>query len=274
VVGVVCHEHIGPQREWTTRDRDFASSVADLLAVLLEQATRLDLEAALVEQRARLARAERMDALGRFGAGLAHDFNNVLTSMMLRIESLKESCQGDATVSTELDELQIEAARGSRLVKQLLTFAKADRCAPRPVDLVQVMRDSVPMLDSLLRGSWTLLTNVPAESLVVHADRAQLEQVVMNLVVNARDAMPQGGQVHVVLEGSDDSVSITITDHGVGIDARTREHIFEPFFTTKSHGTGLGLSTVHSIVQQNGGTIEVISVPGGGTTFTINLPRG
>jgi len=273
VVGVVCHEHVGSAREWTPRDRDFVASVADLLAVLLEQATRLDLEAALVAQRERLARAEKMDALGRFGAGLAHDFNNVLTSMMLRMEGLKQLREEDAELSAELSELLSEAAHGSRLVRQLLTFAKADVCVPRPFDLGLVLRESESMLGSLLRGPWSLELQTPQTPLVVHADRGQLEQILMNLVVNARDAMPAGGLVRVQLTADGDNVVLSISDSGVGMDETTKRHIFEPFFTTKMHGTGLGLATVHSILQQNGGTVEVESAPGRGTTFIVKLPR-
>lgn len=273
VVGVVCHEHVGPMREWTARERDFAGSVADMLAVLLEQATRLDVEAALVAQRERLARAEKMDALGRFGAGLAHDFNNVLTSIMLRIDALQQSYGGDAALMREVDALKEEAERGSRLVKQLLTFARADTPSPRPVDLSKVMHENIPMLESLLRGAWTLSSRCPTEALVVRADRAQLEQVILNLVINARDAMPEGGKVSVDLSGDDDTVTLRVSDHGPGIDDRTLAHIFEPFFTTKKHGSGLGLSTVHSIVQQNGGTIDVVSAADSGTAFTVRWPR-
>jgi two-component system cell cycle sensor histidine kinase/response regulator CckA len=273
IVGVVCHEHVGKAREWTSRDRDFAGSVADLLAVLLEQATRLDLEAALVLQRERLARAEKMDALGRFGAGLAHDFNNVLTSMMLRIEGLKLVRAQDAALGAELSELLSEAAHGSRLVRQLLTFAKADACEPRPCDVGLVLRESESMLSSLLRGSWRLNVSAPREPLVVHADRGQLEQILINLVVNARDAMPQGGAVDVRLTAEGEHVLLSVMDKGVGMDDSTQRHIFEPFFTTKRHGTGLGLPTVHSIVQQNGGSIEVNSAPAQGSRFTVRLPR-
>jgi signal transduction histidine kinase len=273
IVGVVCHEHVGPMREWTTRERDFAGSVADMLAVLLEQATRLDVEAALVAQRERLARTEKMDALGRFGAGLAHDFNNVLTSMMLRIDTLNEALAREPILAREMELLKDEAARGSRLVKQLLTFARADPCVARPIDLTQIMRDSIPLLESLLRGRWTFNPSLPPQALVVHADRGQLEQVILNLVLNARDAMPEGGRVDAVLAADDDTVTLTVSDHGVGIDDRTIKHIFEPFFTTKTHGTGLGLSTVHTIVQQNGGSIDVSSIPARGTAFTVRLPR-
>lgn len=273
IVGVVCHEHVGPMREWSVRERDFAGSVADILAVLLEQATRLDVEAALIAQRERLARAEKMDALGRFGAGLAHDFNNVLTSMMLRIDTLNDAFPHEPVLAREVELLKDEAARGSRLVKQLLTFARADNFVPRPIDLTQIMRDSIPLLESLLRGRWTLSPRVPPEPLVVHADRGQLEQVILNLVLNARDAMPEGGEVDAVLAADDDTVTLTVSDQGVGIDDRTIKHIFEPFFTTKTHGTGLGLSTVHTIVHQNGGTIDVASIPARGTAFTVRLPR-
>ncbi len=276
VVGVVRHEHTGAPREWTSRDRHFAAALADLVALLLEQATRLDVEAAMAEQRERLAKAERMAALSRMSAGVAHDFNNVLQAMMLKIESLRVDRPGDRELDEALGEVVESGQRGARLVQQLLTFAKAKNPAPRPVDLSRTLRELEPMLGTLVRGQATLSVHRPSGAVLVSVDPSQIEQVILNLVINARDASagsPQGDEVTLALSVEEDHALLTVTDQGAGMDAATRDRVFEPFFTTKAHGSGLGLSTVYSIVQQAGGTVSVESTEGRGSTFSVRLPR-
>ncbi|MES1186039.1 MAG: ATP-binding protein [Myxococcales bacterium] len=274
IVGVVRHEHTGSAREWTSRDRHFAGSVADLVAILLEQATRLDVEAALAAQRERLVKAERMEALSRMSAGVAHDFNNILTAMLLRVEALQLDHPNDPALVQGLGEVLEAGGRGARLVQQLLTFAKAKAPAPRPVDLARTLRDMEPMLTTLAQGKATLRVERSSSPALVNVDPSQLEQVILNLVVNARDASPNKNAevlVRLVLEA--EHVCLTVVDHGGGMDAATREQVFEPFFTTKEHGSGLGLSTVYSIVQQAGGNVTVESSEGHGSTFSVRLPR-
>lgn len=274
IVGVVRHEHTGSAREWTSRDRHFAGSVADLVAILLEQATRLDVEAALTAQRERLIKAERMAALSRMSAGVAHDFNNVLTAMLLRVEALRLDRPNDAALVEGLGEVLEAGARGARLVQQLLTFAKAKAPAPRPVDLTRTLRDMEPMLSTLAQGKAALRIERLALPALVSVDPSQLEQVILNLVINARDASSaNGGEVVVRLLLEAEHVCLTVVDHGAGMDAATQEQVFEPFFTTKDHGSGLGLSTVYSIVQQAGGNVTVESTEGQGSTFSVRLPR-
>jgi signal transduction histidine kinase len=264
VVGVVRHEHIGAPREWSSRDRNFAAAVADLVAVLLEQATRLDVEAALAEQRERIVKAERMEALSRMSAGVAHDFNNVLTAMMLKVEALRLERASDRELDQALREVLDSGQRGARLVQQLLTFAKAKAPAPRPVDLTRT---------TLVRGQATLRVSQPTTAVLVSVDPTQIEQVILNLVVNARDASTQqDAEVTVELALEPDHALLVVADQGAGMDPATRDQVFEPFFTTKSHGSGLGLSTVYSIVQQAGGTVTVESAEGRGTTFSVRLP--
>jgi two-component system, cell cycle sensor histidine kinase and response regulator CckA len=274
VVGVVRLEHTGAPREWTSRERHFAGSVADLIAVLLEQATRLDLEAALAAQRERLVKAEKMEALSRMSAGVAHDFNNILTAMMLRVETLRLDRPDDAELGQALREVVEAGERGARLVQQLLTFAKARVPAPRPVDLTRTLREMEPMLQTLSQAKALLRIERGSAPALVSVDPSQIEQVVLNLVVNARDASNRkGSEVSVALYVEAESVRLTVTDQGEGMDAATRDQVFEPFFTTKADGSGLGLSTVYSIVQQAGGSVSVESVAGRGSSFSVRLPR-
>lgn len=273
VVGVVRHEHTGSAREWTSRDRHFAGSVADLVAILLEQATRLDVEAALAAQRERLVKAERMEALSRMSAGVAHDFNNILGAIMLKVEALRLDRPNDAALVQGLGEVLEAGERGARLVQQLLTFAKAKAPTPRAVDLGRTLREMEPMLTTLTQGQAVLRVECPKSPALVNVDPSQLEQVILNLVVNARDASRQGAEVLVRLLLEAEHVCLTVVDHGEGMDAATREQVFEPFFTTKEQGSGLGLSTVYSIVQQAGGNVTVESTVDLGSTFSVRLPR-
>jgi two-component system cell cycle sensor histidine kinase/response regulator CckA len=274
IVGVVRHEHTGTPREWTSRDRHFAGSVADLVAILLEQATRLDVEAALAAQRERLVKAERMEALSRMSAGIAHDFNNILGAILLKVEALRLDHPKDAALVQGLGEVLEAGERGARLVQQLLTFAKAKTPAPRPVDLARTLRDMEPMLTTLAQSRATLRIERPTSPALVSVDPSQLEQVILNLVVNARDASPsKGAEVQVQVRLEAEHVCLTVVDHGAGMDVATQEQVFEPFFTTKEHGSGLGLSTVYSIVQQAGGNVTVESAEGHGSTFSVRLPR-
>lgn len=273
IVGVVRHEH-DADKQWSSRDRHFAGSVADLIAVLLEQATRLDVEAALVAQRERLIKAERMEALSRMSAGVAHDFNNVLTAMLLRTETLRLERPGDPELVQALNEVMDAGQRGARLVQQLLTFAKAKLPAPRPVDLSRTLRDMEPMLGTLTRETASLRIELPKTPALVSVDPSQIEQVIMNLVLNARDSgAARGAELLVRLALEDEAVLLEVVDRGAGMDASTLEQVFEPFFTTKDRGSGLGLSTVYSIVGQAGGSLSVDSNEGHGSTFSVRLPR-
>ncbi len=273
VVGIVRHQH-NAEKQWSSRDRHFAGSVADLVAVLLEQATRLNVEAALSAQRERLVKAERMEALSRMSAGVAHDFNNVLTAMLLKSEALRLEHIADKELAQGLSEVIDAGQRGARLVQQLLTFAKAKLPAPRPVDLTRTLREMEPMLGTLTQGKAKLRIERPSAPALVSVDPSQIEQVIMNLVLNARDSgAPEGSEVLVRLELEPESAHLSVVDRGAGMDESTLEQVFEPFFTTKEQGSGLGLSTVYSIVGQAGGSVSVESSEGGGSTFSVRLPR-
>lgn len=289
VIGVVCHEQTETPRAWTQRERDFAGSVADMVGALFEQAARLEAEAAHAHDR--LGRdlsleprpqRERFDALARLAAGMAHDFNNVLFAIRLLAESAKASSPERATALAE--QILEETGRGAGLVTQLLGVCRAQQRSPVPILLGEAVRRTEPLLRTLLDGRCRLEMDLAAaDGLWIRADATQLEQVLMNLVINARDAMAgpaaSGSDGVVTLRvargvGEDERQAvIEVKDTGVGISPVVAARIFEPFFSTKGEqGTGLGLATVHGIVEQNGGTITVESMPGRGATFRICWP--
>ncbi|MDE3215722.1 MAG: PAS domain S-box protein [Gemmatimonadota bacterium] len=234
--------------------------------------------------------AQRMEAIGRLAGGIAHDFNNLLTVIMTTTELLMSWQPGDPPPTGELDEVYRAARRGADLTRQLLAFGRRQVLAMRPLSVGALVLDMEGMLRRLLGEDVQLRVVASAEPDIVRADQSQLEQVLMNLVVNARDAMPEGGQIVVetgpveLAQGEMAGhpamapgayVRIAVSDTGTGIPPDAMEHLFEPFFTTKpkDKGTGLGLATVYGIVKQLGGYVWPYSEPGQGTTFKIFLPR-
>jgi signal transduction histidine kinase len=194
--------------------------------------------------------------------------------MLLRVETLRLDRPSDAELRQALGEVLEAGERGARLVQQLLTFAKAKIPTPRPVDMSRTLRDMSPMLHTLTQGKAQLRIEAGASPALINVDPSQLEQVILNLVVNARDASDSdAADVLVRLTLESEHACLTVIDNGAGMDAATREQVFEPFFTTKEHGSGLGLSTVYSIVQQAGGHVTVESTEGRGSTFSVRLPR-
>jgi len=239
---------------------------------------------------AQLRQAQKMQAIGQLAGGVAHDFNNLLTVIHGQVEILlRQSTENDA-LQVRLEEVQRAADRASTLTRQLLAFSRRQVLQSKVVDLNRVISHTSGMLARLITETIEL-TFVPApDAAFVLADPTQIEQVLMNLVVNARDAMPDGGKLtietaNVLLDAisarmlgvSDpgEYVLITVRDSGHGMDRQTQASIFEPFFTTKGtgEGTGLGLAMVYGVVKQSGGHIRVESEPGLGTTFRIYLPR-
>src|SRR5271168_356738 len=236
-----------------------------------------------------LRQSQKMEAVGRLAGGIAHDFNNLLMVISGYSEFLLERLGTEPALRGPAQEIASAAERASSLTRQLLAFSRKQMLAPRIVDLNIVATENLKMLTRMI-GEDIDLVIVPASDLwPVRADAGQIEQVIMNLAVNARDAMPSGGKLtietsnmaldeeyarfHAPLRPGD-YVMVAISDTGAGMDAETQSHIFEPFFTTKgTKGTGLGLSTVYGIVKQSGGYIWVYSEMGRGTTFKIYLPR-
>jgi PAS domain S-box-containing protein len=236
-----------------------------------------------------LRQSQKMEAVGRLAGGIAHDFNNLLMVISGYSEFLLDRLGPDPALRGPAQEIAGASQRASSLTRQLLAFSRKQMLAPKILDLNGVVTENLKMLTRVI-GEDIDLVMVPASSLgAVRADAGQIDQVIMNLAVNARDAMPSGGKLtietsnvsldeeyarfHAPLRAGE-YVMLSINDTGLGMDSETQSHIFEPFFTTKGpKGTGLGLSTVYGIVKQSGGYIWVYSEPGKGSTFKIYLPR-
>jgi signal transduction histidine kinase len=221
-----------------------------------------------LEQEAR--QSQKMEAVGQLAGGVAHDFNNLLTAIIGYADiAVMRDRGGD-----EITEIRRAADRAAELTQQLLAFSRRQIVQPKVVDLNDVVRETARLLERLLEDHITLTLELSREPLLTEIDPGQLDQVLVNLAVNARDAMEAGGALTIMTRNDGDAVTLAVCDTGVGMDAATKLRAFDPFFTTKEQGrgTGLGLSTVYGIVQQAGGTIEVDSAPGLGTTFVIGLP--
>jgi signal transduction histidine kinase len=235
-----------------------------------------------------LIESQKMEGIGRLAGGVAHDFNNLLTAI-LGYTDLLESQLGDENLKSDLREIRLAGERAAALTGQLLAFSRRQILQPRTLDLNSVVSNIEKMLLRLIGEDITMVTHLEPALGSVKADPGQLEQVIMNLAVNARDAMPEGGTLTLETANAalgPDFVAIhpgalagahavlTVADTGVGMSDEVRSHAFEPFFTTKERGkgTGLGLATAYGIVKQSGGYITVESEPGRGTSFRIYLP--
>ncbi len=239
---------------------------------------------------AQLARSQRMEAVGRLAGGVAHDFNNLLTIINGTADLLLGDLPQGDPLRADLMEITVAGSKAAALTRQLLTFSRKQLLQPVVVDLNEVVLDVIKMLRRVIGEDVQLVTTTQEDVALVKADPGQLEQVVMNLAINARDAMPGGGVLtletsHVTVDEAKaaalvvapgEYVKLTVADTGSGMDAAVLDRLFEPFFSTKltdGRGSGLGLSTVYGIVQQSGGAIAVESQVGSGSTFRVYLPR-
>ena len=267
---------IGPMRG---EDGEIEGSIA--VGIVVSDRVRLE---------AQLRHAQKMEAVGRLAGGVAHDFNNVLTAILGFAWVAQEEVPGDTPVASALQEIMAATRRASDLTKRLLVFSRQQVLQPRSLALNEVVQNSERLLQRLIGEDVVLRSRLPERPWQVRADPSQLEQVVMNLALNARDAMPYGGALtlevtHVRTSEQTPAadpgipagewVMLTVSDTGVGMDQTVLSRVFEPFFTTKApgRGTGLGLSTVYGIVTQSGGHVRVASEPGRGTTFRAYFPR-
>jgi PAS domain S-box-containing protein len=261
--------------------RSSSGDVEKLVIVNRDITERKDLEKQLLL-------SHKLEAIGRLSGGVAHDFNNLLGVILGYCEELQKHIPSDDPYREAVDEIQNAGKRAASLTQQLLAFSRKQVLEPQVLDLNTIVDEAGKMLERLI-GEGISLEIVPARQIgTVKADRSQIERVILNLAVNARDAMPQGGKL--IIEAADvelDETSQTlhpcdapgpyvmlkVTDTGCGMDTELQSHVFEPFFTTKEKGTGLGLATVYGVVKQSGGYISVESEKGKGTTFRIYLPR-
>jgi PAS domain S-box-containing protein len=277
-------EHVVAGAETQLFSCTFAAAPPDIVILHAENIT----ERSKLEEQ--LRQSQRMEAVGRLAGGIAHDFNNILSVILSYTEMCIEELKPGDPLRGDLDEVRNASIRAVALTRQLLAFSRKQVLQPQTIDLDQTVRSLEVMLRRLLGEDidLTLLTSTGPHG--VFADPGQIEQVVMNLVVNSRDAMPTGGKLTIETSTVEVDetfarqhlglapgpyVLLAVTDNGTGMDEATRAHIFEPFFTTKDQGkgTGLGLSMVFGIVHQSGGAIWVYSEVGHGTTFKIYLPR-
>jgi PAS domain S-box-containing protein len=263
--------------------RDAAGEVYGAICMALDITDRKQLE----EQ---FRQAQKMEAVGRLAGGIAHDFNNLLMVIQGYADLLTDRLASADPLRRNAEQIQTAAQRATSLTQQLLAFSRKQMLAPKILGVHSVVSDMEKILRRLIGEDIELRVSAAPDLWLVRADRSQIEQVIMNLAVNARDAMPTGGRLtietaNVELDGSfahsptvlapGKYVMLAVTDSGCGMDSKTQAHIFEPFFTTKEKGkgTGLGLATVYGIVKQSGGYIWVYSEVGRGTTFKIYLPR-
>jgi len=238
-------------------------------------AEREQAQKALSRSEEQLRQAQKMEAVGQLAGGVAHDFNNHMTAVRGFGELVLGQLEHDDPLRDDVEQIVRAGEQASAMTKQLLAFSRKQVLQPRVLDLNDVVRDSEKLLRRLIGEHIELRSDLERDLAPVEADQTQLEQVLVNLVVNARDAMPKGGKLTISTRNAGARVRLTVADTGVGMDAETQAHVFEPFFTTKGEGrgTGLGLSTVYGIVKQSGGDVSLESAPGAGTTIVVELPR-
>jgi two-component system cell cycle sensor histidine kinase/response regulator CckA len=286
---------VGAEVEWKRKDglpllvrlsgRGVPNTSGDLqeLEIIVEDVTE---RRALEKQ---LHQVRKFEAIGQLAGGIAHDFNNVIGAMMGWAELGSEQAPPDSRLSEYFKKIRTQAGRAAGLTRQLLAFARRQILEPQDIQLNTVVTDVLSLLEKVIGKDVEIRTSLAAELSPVRADASQIEQVLMNLCLNARDAMPSGGRLTIQTRNTnldDDAcrrtpglspgrhAELIVSDNGIGMDAKTREHIFEPFFTTKEpgKGTGLGLATVFGIIRQHGGFVSVDSAPNYGTTFRIYMP--
>jgi two-component system, cell cycle sensor histidine kinase and response regulator CckA len=282
IVGVVCHEHVGEPRVWSEAECGFAGAVADNIARLYSEHERHNAESALQAYQRHLMELNRMEAVGRMAAGIAHDFRGIIGAALGFAELIRRvpalPAQADEYAQRVIDALE----RGRNLTQQVMQFGKDDPVSPRVLDAGVLIENLSSMLRVLLGKDIRLSLQLDRTASRVFMDAAQLERAILNLVLNARDAMPQGGDITIELKdaliedegGPTTYVAISVSDTGSGMDEETKAQVFRPFFTTKGdQGTGLGLVIVEQIVTRCGGRIVMESQVDRGTTVHVYLPR-
>ncbi|MDD5260813.1 MAG: ATP-binding protein [Methylacidiphilales bacterium] len=283
VAGVVCCEHAGPARQWTADEQTFAIAIANVVSLFFTEGKRQEIE----EQ---FRQSQKMEGIGQLAGGVAHDFNNILAVIEMQSALLKRSGSLSSEQAEFADEISITVKRAAALTRQLLLFSRREVFQPSDVDLNESVTSTAKMLNRILAENVRMQIKLSSEPMLVHADAGMMDQILLNLAVNARDAMPDGGQLVIETSGVEfddfavaqspqartgSFVCLNVSDSGCGIPREILPRIFEPFFTTKDvgKGTGLGLATVFGIVQQHQGWINVYSEVNHGTSFRVYLPQ-
>ena len=276
----IAHETAQARLQELIEERTAALTTANR-ELLREIEERREAEQALRASEERARHTSKLEAVGRLAGGIAHDFNNLLMVVLSYSEELAEEVGSSHHLYNDLREIESAGRRAATLTQQLLAFSRHQVLQPKSVALNELVFGIEKMLVRLIGADITLVTVLDPTLLDANLDPSQIENVIVNLVLNARDAMPQGGRITISTSnvelgagGQVPEVELGVTDEGTGMDSATLEHIYEPFFTTKGQGkgTGLGLATVLGIVQQSGGQIEVDSEVGRGTRFRIRFP--
>jgi signal transduction histidine kinase/ActR/RegA family two-component response regulator len=286
VIGVMLFYRREPQR----LDDELLTTVTDIGGQIGQFLERREAEDALRATEEQLRQTQKMEAIGKLAGGVAHDFNNLLTVILGRCELAIDRLGTKDLAGHDLVLIRATAQRAAALTRQLLAFGRKQVLQPRPLDLNAVVEGISPMLRRLVGEDVEQVVRLRPGVGRVMADPSQIEQVILNLVINARDAMPKGGRLTIETANVEPDaaylrrhpgvnagaqVMLAVSDTGIGMDAETRARVFEPFFTTKEpgKGTGLGLATVHGIVEQSGGTVFAYSEPQQGSVFKVYLPR-
>lgn len=282
VVGVICHEHVGAAREWSTEERDFAGSMADIVALKIRAAELEDAKIALRTHASQLAESRRLDSIAEMAGGVAHDFGNILAVILTSIELIQRN-PSSPDLADYLENMKEACIQGNALNKDLMALTRPEPHSSRVIRPAEVVTAQLALLQTAAgdRHPVDLKVHFANGRVLIAPD--QLERVVLNLVINARDATPQGGAIKLTLsaaEEADDSGKrgryflIAVSDQGTGIAPEVLPRIFDPFYTTKppGQGTGLGLAVVNRVVSFAGGFIRIDTDVGKGTTFRVHLP--
>lgn len=281
MVGVVCLEQVGQQREWSTEERDFAGSMADLIATRMQSAEMKELRNMFFTPRD-TPELERSPSMEQFTAGIVHDFRNLLGIFVGYGELLQTRKDSTLEIKEIGRSILVAAEKGIHTSSELLYFTRPKTQPPVVLDLTATTANYIPLMQSKVGEKYKINFKAADYLGQVFIDANQYTRVLMNLVTNASEAMPNGGQIDVILEpirmqsptGNDGRyVHVRVTDQGSGMEEATKKQIFAPYFTTKSQGTGLGLAIVKQIIDRANGTIRIDTTPKKGTTFHIFLPR-
>lgn len=284
IAGIICHEHVGPPRAWTDLEREFATSVGDITGRLWEESSRLRVQQAFVSYETRLHDIQRLSALGRMAAGVAHDFNNVLTGVVGYTDLIRAAADGNADIAAHAASLSDIAQAGQRLTSALLAYGGGNGNHPRVTALPDVIERSRSVVQIALGKRRKLNISVTPNVGRVFVDPLQVERILVNLAVNAADACPADGVITINLsevpppQAVDGSrhryVMLEVKDTGHGMSPEVRARVLEPFFTTKGDkGTGLGLAIVNQVATNAGGFVDIESELGRGTAVRVYLPK-